>query len=156
MDPEVITVSDLIDQDTRSCDRQKINKVFLPFEGEQIFRIPIAKKIHDDVLSWPWKKDQCYLVRSAYHLLLEKKRSQVEGSSKKSSHWKWLWALNVPSKLKMFVWKLCHNGIPIKSGLLRRGINTDLICFMCNEKEETIAHLFLNAIGLRECSFFLK
>lgn len=37
------TVSDLIDQDTRNWDKEKIAKIFLPFEAEQILNIPIAR-----------------------------------------------------------------------------------------------------------------
>lgn len=55
--------------------------------------------------------------------------------------------------LKMFLWKLCHNGIPTKQCLRSRGINTDPICFMCMEKEETTTHLFLDCKWVRRVWF---
>lgn len=47
-----------------------------------------------------------------------------------------------PPKVKIFIWKLFHDGIPVKERLQSRGVRTDLAYFFCGEKEETMNHLF--------------
>lgn len=99
-DNDVCLVSHIIDHELRVWDRQTIQKLFLPFEAEQIYRIPISRRILDDVLMWPWEKDYTFSVRSAYHLIQKKKKNSGAGPSELKTKWKWLWKMNVPPKRK--------------------------------------------------------
>lgn len=134
--------NELIDQDTRSWDKQKIFKIFLPFKAEHICNIPIVRRIHEDMLYWPWEKNHNYSIRSAYHLQ-NKKVNLLTRYSEVVSHWKWLWNLNMPPKVRLFLWKLCLNGIPTKSCLIEKGFNTNPACYLCGETEESATHMFL-------------
>jgi len=66
--------------------------------------------------------------------------------SKEPSFWKfhWLWNLDVMPKIKIFLWQLCHNALPSKGTLLRRGIQIDPLCLACNKDIEDTDHIFLH------------
>lgn len=146
-------VEHLIDQETREWDRQMVYTIFFPFEAEQIRRIPLARRVSEDVMFWPWEKNQQFSVRFAYHLIQKKKAEFVLGPSDDHNYWKWIWRLNIPPKIKLFVWRLCHNRLATKTGLLARGIKTDPICFLCGEKEKSIPHLFTSCQWTRRVWF---
>ena len=45
-------------------------------------------------------------------------------------------------KIKVFLWQLCHNVLPVKGILARRGCNVDPQCPLCATEIESIHHLF--------------
>jgi hypothetical protein len=63
------------------------------------------------------------------------------GSSRQKDEnkvWKMLWNLKVPNAIKMFMWRVCHDILPTKKNLLRRGVVSDAFCSICECKEETV------------------
>ena len=47
-------------------------------------------------------------------------------------------------KIKIFLWQLCHNSLPSRSTLLRRGIQLDPLCPACSNDLEDSNHTFLH------------
>jgi len=68
-------------------------------------------------------------------------------------HFNWLkiWQLNVPNKIKIFIWRLAHNSLPVKSNVARRGVLLDTICPMCNRLDEDCGHLFFKCKYVKKC-----
>lgn len=58
-----------------------------------------------------------------------------------STLWHSLWALNVPSVVKVFLWKACHNLLPTKANLFKKKVTSDPLCLICEVEEETICHI---------------
>ena len=60
--------------------------------------------------------------------------------------WKynWLWRLNVMPKIKVFLWQLCHNSLPSRGTLFRRGLPLDPICPACLHDIEDTDHIFIH------------
>ncbi|CAH2946075.1 MAG: hypothetical protein PPHERAN_6355, partial [uncultured Paraburkholderia sp.] len=56
--------------------------------------------------------------------------------------WKQIWALKVKEKLKHFIWRACHDRLPVASNIQKRGMKVDDICRQCEEASETVEHLF--------------
>ncbi|KAK7850299.1 hypothetical protein CFP56_001159 [Quercus suber] len=50
--------------------------------------------------------------------------------------------MNVPKKVKHFVWKVCKNILATKENLWRRNITKDNTCEVCKKQVESIGHLF--------------
>ncbi|XP_075674754.1 uncharacterized protein LOC142643931 [Castanea sativa] len=48
--------------------------------------------------------------------------------------------LNVPGKIKHFLWKSCTNSLPIKENVLKRAIPIDPICHLCSRDNESVLH----------------
>lgn len=55
--------------------------------------------------------------------------------------WKKVWHLKLPPKWALFLWKLLHRILPVKTILLSRGIHVNRLCPRCFGAEETLEHL---------------
>ncbi|KAK2637920.1 hypothetical protein Ddye_025715 [Dipteronia dyeriana] len=64
--------------------------------------------------------------------------------------WKNFWKLNVPSKIKVFLWKVCHDWIPTNFNLARRRVHIDGLCSFYKISMETTFH------ALWECNRLKK
>ncbi|KAK2648728.1 hypothetical protein Ddye_016217 [Dipteronia dyeriana] len=80
-------------------------------------------------------------VRSGYHFgcLLNSIRSSY-GLGLSKSWWKFLWRLKVPPKVKLFIWRACHEWIPAMINLAKRGMQVDTLCPLCCARDESMLH----------------
>ena len=62
------------------------------------------------------------------------------GLSLAESWWKFLWRLNLPLKVKLFMWKACHNWIPTHVNLANHGVQLNTVCPLCLKSNETSLH----------------
>lgn len=65
--------------------------------------------------------------------------------------WKKLWKLNIPHKVKIFLWRFCRNTMPIRWRLRSRGIIVPITCPMCNNDVEHMLHLFFDCNFAADC-----
>ena len=56
--------------------------------------------------------------------------------------WKGIWQLQVPPKIKNFLWRACRNALPTKQALMKRKITADLIYKRCLSVVEETEHAF--------------
>lgn len=67
-----------------------------------------------------------FCVRSAYKFFKSLRSKRVEGESSTNSKlkqlWKGIWRLKTPYKVKLFAWRVCIEGLLIKSNLERRRV----------------------------------
>nr|POF18436.1 ribonuclease p protein subunit p29 [Quercus suber] len=54
--------------------------------------------------------------------------------------WKKLWKLEIPNKVKNFVWRTCKEVLPTKANLSRRKIVSDGTCDKCRRHSEDSSH----------------
>ncbi|KAL5834454.1 hypothetical protein ACOSQ4_013951 [Xanthoceras sorbifolium] len=82
-----------------------------------------------------------YSVKSGYRVAAQEKLSLSGSSSSPDSKW-WLalWNLNIPPKIKIFIWRVCHNAIPSLCNLCSRKIMVDPCCSRCGDAPESSAH----------------
>ncbi|KAK3189665.1 hypothetical protein Dsin_029226 [Dipteronia sinensis] len=71
-------------------------------------------------------------------------------SSSSNSWWQFFWKLKIPLKVRILVWKACHDWIPTKVNIARRGIRTSNICDGCKIGNETTLHALWNCKRLRD------
>jgi hypothetical protein len=100
---------------------------------------------------WRWMPGPAgiFSVKSCYNLLLDLRQSVVLEQEVLEAIIK-LWKNDVPSKIKVFGWRLLLQRLPTREALHHRGIlnNTnDLSCVFCLQHIEDCAHLFFH------CSF---
>jgi hypothetical protein len=69
--------------------------------------------------------------------------------------WSNIWALNAPSKLKMFIWQLAHNSLAIRMKIKKLGVELDTRCPVCQRLDEDGGHTFLKCKKVKECWNFL-
>lgn len=74
-----------------------------------------------------------FSVRSAYYLQQTVNR-QMEGECSGVAagviDWKQMWNLNVPMKIKLFVWKAVHDILPTTQNLFRRRVVESDVLYM--------------------------
>jgi hypothetical protein len=141
---ENMRVSGLIDKNLKHWNKALITSIFLPEEALAITNIPLSPFLSRDWLIWQCTKNEDFTVRSAYHLGMEKQaRQQLRclGAKKEGEVWKTCWSLRVPNAIKMFLWRACHNLLPTKVNLLKRGICDNSLCPICLSENETVEHI---------------
>jgi hypothetical protein len=70
-----------------------------------------------------------YSVRSAYYQLME---NIIDNNHlKENGNWKKLWKLQVPNKVKIFLWGVLRGCLPVRSRLVDKGVRCDNKCPQC-------------------------
>ena len=102
--PAEAVVADIMDVENK-WDLEKLQQHFMPEDVEAILRIPFLRRQKEDELMWDFDKRGEYSVKIGYQQAL-KFNSPNEPSSleSNSSQWKTLWALDLPEKIKIFMW----------------------------------------------------
>ncbi|KAK9030526.1 hypothetical protein V6N11_031951 [Hibiscus sabdariffa] len=67
-----------------------------------------------------------------------------------SRFYKQLWAVNLPPKLKITMWRVANKFIPTFASLRSKRLNVNDVCPLCQSSSETLEHL------LRDCYFVLE
>ena len=141
-------VSSLIDPATKWWKTKVIRATFLPFEAKTILRILLSHCLPEDKLIWMGNSRGEFTVKSAYHTAHSLVEAKEEVGSSKGDQfkplWKYLWFLNLPTKIKIFAWRACVNGLHTKEKMCTRGINTSNECPICSKELETTHHALLH------------
>ena len=101
-------VCDFIDVEKRCWDSDLLNQAFLPFEVEEIARIPLSVRLPKDKQVWVETSNDFFIVRSAYRVALELEANKEMGSCSDESNlhqfWKRLWSIQIAHKIRHFAW----------------------------------------------------
>lgn len=92
--------------------------------------------------------DGKYMVKSEYRYWYNN-YSECQGSMHKS--WTKIWNLEVPLKVKVFLWCLCRNNIPVHNVLSGRSVNTTIMCPMYEVEIQHLFHIFLGYEFAKDC-----
>ncbi|KAL5545019.1 hypothetical protein UlMin_008803 [Ulmus minor] len=102
-----------------------ITDSFHPDEAASILSLPTPNRPTDDSLTWHYNKRGHYTVRSGYWVA--KGGMETISSSSSSNHipwWKQFWRLQIPAKIRIFVWKAYNDWIPTAVNLANHGVPT--------------------------------
>ncbi|KAH1130711.1 hypothetical protein J1N35_002089 [Gossypium stocksii] len=94
-----------------------------------------------------WRHDGSsdYIIKRGYKLLVEEEL-QTNGDPLRNttgmitSFLTKMWALQIPAKIKFYIWKLFNNFLPTRENLSRHKLQVEGICLLCKEGEETVDH----------------
>ncbi|KAA3470487.1 reverse transcriptase [Gossypium australe] len=138
-------VADLINCQTREWNREVVEYTFGADEADKILRIPLAKYPHDDLLAWRGEPTGVFSVKSSYKLLQSFDPNTYAIQLSYIDFYKKMWCIDLPTKLKINMWKASWNYLPTRVNLLHKKLTTDASCPRCGLETETLNHL------LREC-----
>jgi hypothetical protein len=137
-------VSDLIDQPTMYWNRSLLHEAFLPMDYEIIENIPLSTRRQTVFWAWHYDRKGVFSVRSAYKLLVQTRENQtawLDGTASSSNikeeekSWTDLWKVKVPSKLKVFLWRLARQSLPTADVFNHRNMATHSTCVVCGERD---------------------
>ena len=131
-----LRVSDFITPE-KQWDTAKLQQ-YLPADLiQQIHSIPLPCSNVTDSFCWGFTGSGEFSVKSATW-------KAHEGLAHNPPPWKfkWIWKLDVMPKIRIFMWQICHNALPVKGTLFRRGLQIEPLCPLCLAEIEDIDHLF--------------
>ena len=136
------TIGDLMDTETGTWRAKLIASIYETRVAQEILNTPHSKFGALDKILWFQSQKGAYIVNEGYKLIT-KEQDGTTTYSMNGKGWKNLWKLKIPYKIYLFLWKLLHNGLPIRMELNRRQIIVSTKCVMCEQEEETLDHSFL-------------
>jgi hypothetical protein len=146
-------VAELFCPVTRTWNIETLQKFFLPMDVDVIKQIPLSHTLQRDCWAWNYEKTGIFTVRSAYRMVVEMKhrrenwlegRSEASGVEEKQEQWKKLWKTKVPSKLRIFAWRLARSSLPTGQERMRRHMATSDVCPICNAASDSWRHSLLD------------
>jgi len=152
-------VSELINPVTGEWDVQLIQDIFWPEDVAVIMQIPIDHDM-DDLPAWHFDAKGLFSVKSAYMVAVSRRDvkagrdASTSGSSRGDNgdfEWYRIWKLQIPNIVKMFMWRLAHNSLPVRKNVSRRGVELDTKCPVYQRLDEDCGHLFFKCKYVKRC-----
>ncbi|XP_059437026.1 uncharacterized protein LOC132170149 [Corylus avellana] len=103
----------------------------------------ISPERRGDQMVWVGTTNEVYSVRSGYHLessMLEREAGTCSNNSYIIEFWREVWNVRGPTVVLMFLWNACHNILPTRENLYRRGILQDPLRLICWLETESLGH----------------
>jgi hypothetical protein len=110
---------------------------------EIIENIPLSTQRQIDFWAWHYDRKGVFIVRSAYKLLVQTRENRtawLDGTASSSNikeeekSWTDRWKVKVPSKLKVFLWRLARQSLPTADVLNHCNMATHSTCVVCGEQ----------------------
>ncbi|KAK6163315.1 hypothetical protein DH2020_000179 [Rehmannia glutinosa] len=153
-----LKVKDLMVPYSNQWNVDLIRRTFDAEDANLILGIPLPRCDREDQLIWHFTRNGKYSVKTGYHLAkryyyLKTEELRGGGSSGLNDKLSWLfiWSSNIPEKIKITVWRLATNSLPLRQNLARKKIITDTTCPLCDGDEETAIHRVIDCDFARQC-----
>lgn len=116
--------------------------VFWEVDRAEVRRIPVRLDYGDDKLIWHFDVKGEYSVKSGSHLAMKVEESNSNGETcGHAKGLKRLWKMRLPNKIKIHIWRLLFNAIPVRSNLITRGVDVEPFRPWCKKLQEDIRHI---------------
>ncbi|KAK8546682.1 hypothetical protein V6N12_027456 [Hibiscus sabdariffa] len=146
------TVADLIDHSSRRWKRDIIENLFDEDQASRICNNPLLIARLNDEIVWRYDGSGRYSVKSGYKLLRTDQDDEYMQNSNPhmvtlSNFYARVWVVNLPSKIRITMWRIINNFVPTFANMQRRRLNVINSCPFCHSSGESIEHL------MRDCCF---
>ncbi|KAH9705863.1 putative reverse transcriptase/RNA-dependent DNA polymerase [Citrus sinensis] len=138
-------VCSLMVVDERRWDYDVVTNLFNTRDRDLILKIPLSVRRDHDLWHWLVDPGGVFSVRSCYKLMT------YDANNSSLSFWRRLWKLDVPSKVKNFLWRAATNVLPTYDNLLRRRVQVLPLCVVCNTCNESIIHILVDCGFAKAC-----
>lgn len=136
-------VSELIDNTSATWNRGALNQCFVAADTNAILGIPLYTRQLDNFWAWNFERNGNFTVRSAYRMLADTKRREnwLEGNAgtsdfeRESKAWTLLWSVQVPGKIRNFLWRLAKHSIPTEDVRHKRNMVVEDRCRFCGMQD---------------------
>ncbi|KAL4383219.1 hypothetical protein GQ457_15G014810 [Hibiscus cannabinus] len=93
-----------------------------------------------DTLGWRWNDNKEFSTSSAYDFLMN------PGFNPTDAVWKRIWTLEIPQRVRVFLWITLHQRHLTNAERFRRHLSSSAVCSICSHGVEDMDHV------LRHCS----
>ena len=147
-------VSNLISSEDHCWNLPLLNDLFNSESIEAIQKIHIPLRGRADKLIWVLDSKGAFSVKSAY------KANQDPPCGSSILQWKEIWKIKAHDRIKMLLWRIRSNVLPIKNNLAIRIGTFDPNCVFCGKEPETASHIFFHCQVARaiwfDCSWGIR
>lgn len=142
-------VCDLMLPGLRAWNPHVVRALFHEDIAEKILSLPLYDIWVEDVLLWNPDSRGAYTVKSAYQLC--QTVLAVTEASVAHPNWQLIWRLEVPPKIRHFVWRSCTRCLPTRVRISDKGGDCTTTCAVCGVAEETTLHTLLTCARSQRC-----
>jgi len=102
-----------------------VRDTFWVEDANIILSLPLSVQ-REDFPAWHPDPKGIFSIRSAYALgkkIMDHQNNNDASSSgavESGFDWRKIWRLDVPNKVKLFVWRMAHNSLQVKLNIARR------------------------------------
>ncbi|KAA3468919.1 Zinc finger CCCH domain-containing protein 7 [Gossypium australe] len=143
--PNWTTVNQLIICGTFTWNEELLYNIFDADTVKRILSIPIAGGRSEDLRVWKYEGSGEYTVKSGYRVLstehLQNTTVTISDGVIESKFYNSLWALHIPAKIKIYIWRLSNNFLPHLCNLVRRKLCVEIVCPLCKKGPEDADYL---------------
>ncbi|XP_057809003.1 uncharacterized protein LOC131023477 [Salvia miltiorrhiza] len=125
-----------------------LNTIFSSNDIRDIISIPLPSHPTPDSLIWHYFKNGLYSVKSAYKLASS---LTIDETFKVEGHWNKLWKVDVPPKVRNFLWRAARHNLPTKENFLSRGVSVGGEYATYRARFENPWHIFFACPFAEEC-----
>ena len=131
----------------RGWDIDLVNDIFSPRDRALIQKIHLS--LSEEADKWQWVDDVkgVYTVKNGYRCLTKNRSQQARFAG--LINWKSLWRLQIPPKVRIFVWRVTTGCLLTLIALTSRMVDTSLMCPVCNLDYETSYHALVGCVSAR-------
>ncbi|KAK8478582.1 hypothetical protein V6N11_038564 [Hibiscus sabdariffa] len=149
---QLSVAADLINSEDHTWNEDIIFSNFNHQQAVQILCMSLSDNGSPDLRIWRGDHSGIFSVRSGYRWLTNSIDAYSNDPISVEETWynKFLvsvWALKLPSKIKIHFWRVINNFIPTFSNLVTRKISVQTQCLLCQSESESVSHL------VKGCSF---
>ncbi|KAL4285984.1 hypothetical protein AHAS_Ahas19G0040800 [Arachis hypogaea] len=128
----------------KQWDEHTITANFDPDIATRILQTEIEEG--EDRLTWAREASGTYSVATSYKIayhFFHPPMEQLPEVCRDKKMWKALWSLRCAPKIKVFIWKACHDGIAVRVRLNQRFHSIPNVCPRCEEEGESVNHCLI-------------
>jgi hypothetical protein len=135
--------------DHREWNEQLLKECMYPHDVNEVLKIRLSERIQDDHIERFYERSGILTVGSAYKLAVEAERDEESraGSGARTDRSRLLygeiWSANVPSKVRIFAWRLLRDGLATQVNWKMRTLEKDAICQVCGREDESSHHAMI-------------
>lgn len=144
-----IPVAEFILAESNNWDEGKVRNFFSEDDARLVLATRIPYNGANDRIAWSRSTNGQYTVKTGYRLWSD--ANLASSSIVQGSGWSKLWKLNIPHKVKIFLWRFCRNNIPVRKRLRTKGVMLPIICPMCDIDIEHMLHVFFDCPFATSC-----
>lgn len=123
-----------------------VSQAFLPYEVDAILRTLISGGMGSDSRYWAWDVKGKYMVASGYKAYWMSAYASPDLVASSSVNqfaiwWSRVWSLNVPPKVRIFLWKVTLDFLATEGNLFRHHVPVCNMCFICGKSIANTRHV---------------